>query len=85
MINTERFIHHYQLPYVHPVLFLFSIIKDCANDTIVHDFISVDIHCDIHLFIYIYIYALIYNIYIYIFIYIYIYYYAIIVPVITIL
>ena len=55
LINTERFIHHHQLPYVHPVLFLFSIIKDCANDTIVHDFISVDIHCDIHLFIYIYI------------------------------
>ena len=56
LINTERFIHHHQLPYVHPALFLFSIIKDCANDTIVHDFISVDIHCDIHLFIYIYIY-----------------------------
>ena len=72
LINTERFIHHHQLPYVHPVLFLFSIIKDCANDTIVHDFISVDIHCDIHLFIYIYIYALIYNIYIYIYLYIYI-------------
>ena len=85
LINTERFIHHHQLPYVHPALFLFSIIKDCANDTIVHDFISVDIHCDIHLFIYIYIYiyALIYNIYIYL--YIYIYYYAIIVPVVTIL
>ena len=45
LINTERFIHHHQILYVLPVLFLLSIIKGCSIDTIVYDFISVDIHC----------------------------------------
>ena len=43
-INTERFIHYHQLLYVYLVLFLLSIIKGCSIDTIVYDFISVDIH-----------------------------------------
>ena len=40
------FIYHHQLIYVHPVLFLLSIFKGDSIDTILHDFISVDIHCE---------------------------------------
>ena len=32
--------------YVHPVLFLLSIFKGYSIGTILHDFISVDIHCE---------------------------------------
>ena len=44
LINTECFIHHHQLLYVHSVLFLLSIIKGCSINTIVYDFISVHVH-----------------------------------------
>ena len=45
MINSERFIYHHQVLYVHPVLFLLSTFKGYSIDTILRDFISADIHC----------------------------------------
>ena len=40
------FIYHHQLLYVHAVLFLLAIFRGDSIDTILHDFISVDIHCE---------------------------------------
>ena len=44
MINLNVFSYHYQLLYVCPVLLLLFIFKGYSTDTILQDFISVDIH-----------------------------------------